>query len=112
MPKSTAAYFGFSGSVTFTKIFPGCMSAWKKLCRKTWVKKISTPFSASFSMLVPPAEIPVDLWHVEHLRTLEVALQLCSVAGLAHEVQFVDDRLLVLGDDFERFEALAVLPVS
>jgi hypothetical protein len=59
-----------------------------------------------------PAEIPVDLWHVEHLRTLEVALQLCSVAGLAHEVQFVDDRLLVLGDDFERFEALAVLPVS
>ena len=31
------------------------MSAWKKLCRNTCVKKISTPFSASLAMSVPRA---------------------------------------------------------
>ena len=53
MPKSTATYFGFAGSATSTKMLPGCMSAWKKLCRKTCVKKMVTPFSASLGMSVP-----------------------------------------------------------
>ncbi|MNT68950.1 hypothetical protein D3C72_2072200 [compost metagenome] len=35
-----------------TKMLPGCMSAWKKLSRNTWVKKISTPRSASSFMSV------------------------------------------------------------
>ena len=38
-----------------TKMLPGCMSAWKKLCRNTCVKKIRTPFSASCAMSVPAA---------------------------------------------------------
>ena len=32
---------GCCGSSTSTKMLPGCMSAWKKLWRNTWVKKIS-----------------------------------------------------------------------
>ena len=53
MPKSTAAYFGFAGLSISTKMLPGCMSAWKKLCLNTCVKKISTPFSARRRMSVP-----------------------------------------------------------
>src|SRR6266581_2677519 len=34
-------------------MFPGCMSAWKKPSRNTWVKKISTPVRASFGMSTP-----------------------------------------------------------
>ena len=34
-------------------MLPGCRSAWKKLCRKTWVKKISAPRSASCSRSNP-----------------------------------------------------------
>ena len=51
MPKSTARYWP---SVE-TKIFPGCMSAWKKPSRNAWVKKISTPWWASFFMSTPAA---------------------------------------------------------
>ena len=45
----------FEGSpllYVLTKMLPGCMSAWKKLSRNTWVKKISTPRSASSFMSV------------------------------------------------------------
>ncbi|EXF43348.1 hypothetical protein BAY1663_04218 [Pseudomonas sp. BAY1663] len=52
MPKSTAMYCGLHGWWVLTKMLPGCMSAWKKLSRNTWVKKISTPRSASWRMLV------------------------------------------------------------
>src|SRR6266571_9121203 len=34
-------------------MFPGCMSAWKKPSRNTWVKKISTPVRASFGISTP-----------------------------------------------------------
>ena len=37
---------GFSGLELFTKIFPGCISAWKKLSSKSCLKKIFTPVSA------------------------------------------------------------------
>lgn len=47
MPQSTAMYCGLQGARVLTKMLPGCMSAWKKLSRNTWVKKISTPRSAS-----------------------------------------------------------------
>ena len=42
---------------------------------------------------------------------MKVALELRRVGRLAHEIQFIDDCLFVLGDDFERAQALAVLPV-
>ena len=34
-------------------MLPGCMSAWKKPSRNTWVKKIVTPSRASFGMSTP-----------------------------------------------------------
>src|SRR5712691_6047441 len=49
MPKSSATYRP-SG---VTRMFPGCMSAWKNPSRNTWVKKISTPVRASFGMSTP-----------------------------------------------------------
>ncbi|MOA37220.1 hypothetical protein D3C78_1587950 [compost metagenome] len=52
MPQSMAMYCGSCGVRVLTKMLPGCMSAWKKLSRNTWVKKISTPRSASFFMSV------------------------------------------------------------
>ncbi|MCY1454680.1 hypothetical protein D9M71_717620 [compost metagenome] len=52
MPQSMAMYCGFHGWRVATKMFPGCMSAWKKLSRNTWVKNISTPRSASSFMSV------------------------------------------------------------
>ena len=36
-------------------MLPGCMSAWKKPSRNTWLKKISTPARASFGMSMPCA---------------------------------------------------------
>src|SRR5437868_2043074 len=41
-----------------TKIFPGCMSAWKKPSRNTCVKKISTPARASARMSMPASLHP------------------------------------------------------
>jgi len=34
-------------------MLPGCMSAWKKPSRNTWVKKISTPARDSAFMSLP-----------------------------------------------------------
>ena len=44
---------GRSGPRPARRCCRGCMSAWKKLCRNTCVKKISTPFSASLRKSVP-----------------------------------------------------------
>ncbi|MOA66566.1 hypothetical protein D3C78_1933720 [compost metagenome] len=52
MPQSMAMYCGLHGLTVLTKILPGCMSAWKKLWRNTWVKNTSTPRSASSFMSV------------------------------------------------------------
>ncbi|MNY68797.1 hypothetical protein D3C86_2066210 [compost metagenome] len=41
-----------AGSID-TRILPGCMSAWKKPSRNTWVKKISTPSLDSFFRSTP-----------------------------------------------------------
>ena len=57
MAQSTAMYCGDCGCSGLTKILPGCMSAWKKLCRNTWAKKISTPRSASTRGSMPAARI-------------------------------------------------------
>ncbi len=59
-----------------------------------------------------PAVVPVDLGHVQHVRVFEVALELRRVCGLAHQVELVDDRVLVFVDDLERPQALAVFPVA
>ena len=108
-----------AGSSTSTKMLPGCMSAWKKLWRNTWVKKISTPFSRQLAGCrcrpraarhvadrhavdalhhhhVDAAVVPVHLGHVEQRRAGEVALQLRGVGGLAHQVELVENGLLVL----------------
>ena len=55
MAQSSAIQRGSSGVVTSTKTLPGCMSAWKKLCTNTCVKKVSTPRSASSFRSVPAA---------------------------------------------------------
>ena len=99
-------------------MLPGCMSAWKKLWRNTWVKKICTPFSASRWIFAPrrlqlgdvadqhavdalhhhhvaAAVVPVHLGHVQQVGALEIAPQLRGVRRLAHQVELVEDGLLV-----------------
>ena len=56
-------------------------------------------------------QVPVDLGDVECLVVQEVAPQLGGVGGLAHQVELVEDGLLVLLDHFDRVQATAVLPV-
>ena len=53
MPKSSAMYWPLRGPSVATKMLPGCMSAWKKPSRNTWVKKISTPARARRGMSTP-----------------------------------------------------------
>ena len=57
------------------------------------------------------AEVPVHLRHVQQRAAGEVALELRGIAGLAHEVELVQDRLFVLDDDFARPEAPGFRPV-
>ena len=57
------------------------------------------------------AEVPVDLGDVQQRAAGEVALELRGVAGLAHQVELVQDRLLVLDDDFARAQAARLRPV-
>ena len=133
MPKSSATYLPwFAGSIA-TKMLPGCMSAWKKPSRNTCVKKISTPARASRgrstfaarSSSMRPIGMPGHALHHQHLalgvvppdlgdqqerRVAEVAAQLRAVRGLAREVELVADRLLELGHDRARLQALAVRP--
>ena len=122
------------GSVTSTKMLPGCMSAWKKLWRNTCVKKISTPFSASRLMSVPaarsasmsstwmpkmrsivstfvPAVVPVDLRHVEQVGPREIALELRRVGRFAHQVELDGERPLELRDDFDGVQPARIGPV-
>ncbi len=109
-------------------MLPGCMSAWKKLWRNTWVKKISTPFSARRWMSVPrarsvaevadrhavdalhdhdvgAAQLPVHLRHVQQRRAGEIALQLRGVGRLAHQVELVEDGLVVFAHHLDRPQA-------
>ena len=112
------------------------MSAWKKLWRNTWVKKIShavlgqlpdvgagglqplvmslmgTPWMRSITITLGAAIVPVDLRHVEQVRAGEVALQLRGVGGLAHQIELVEDGLLVLVHHLERPQAPAFRPVA
>ena len=117
-----------------TKMLPGCMSAWKKLCRNTCVKKISTPFSASRRISVPasrrramleictprmrsmtmtrgPAEIPMHRRHVQQRRVLEIAAQLRGVACFAHQVELIENGFLVFAHHFHGLQAAAAFPV-
>ncbi len=57
------------------------------------------------------AVVPVDLGHVKHVGTREVALQLRCIGRFTHQVEFVNDRLLVLGHNLERLETFAMFPV-
>jgi hypothetical protein len=115
------------------KMLPGCMSAWKKPSRKTWVKKISTPARDSAGRSMPAAIsavgltdrdaphalhdhhrrralIPVHFGHLQQPRTAEVAPQLRAVGSFAHQVEFVVEILGELADDFARLQPLAVRP--
>jgi hypothetical protein len=58
------------------------------------------------------AVVPVDVRHVKHVRALEVSFELGRVGGLTHQVEFIEDRVLVFVDDFQWPQALAVFPVA
>ncbi len=57
MPKSRATYW----PAGVTRMLPGCMSAWKKPSRNTWVKKISTPARDRALRSTPPAR-SASIW--------------------------------------------------
>ena len=46
---------GFFGWLTSTKMFPGCISAWKNASRNTWVKNKETPSAAKVAQSTPAA---------------------------------------------------------
>ena len=52
-----------------------------------------------------PAQVPVDLRHVQHRGTREIAPQLRGVGRLAHQVKLIEDRPLVVGHDLGRAQA-------
>ena len=56
------------------------------------------------------AVVPVDLRYVDLRVVVEVAAQLRRIGGLAHQVEFVEDGLLVLGDEFHRPQPPAFRP--
>ena len=58
------------------------------------------------------AVIPVDVRDVQHVRVCKIPLELGGVRGFSHQVEFVDDGLLVLRDNLERLQPFAVLPVA
>ena len=114
-----------------TWMLPGCMSAWKKPSRKTWVKKIVTPSRASFLMSTPAsrrrcdladrhavhalhhdhargAQVPHHLGHQHQVQALHVAPQLRGVGGLAHQVELVVQVDVELGHHLARLQPLAV----
>ena len=72
-------------------MLPGCMSAWKKPSRNTWVKKIVTPSRASLRMSTPACAQPLDLadrhavhaLHHDHLGVAVVPVHLRD----QHQVQ-------------------------
>ena len=61
----------------------------------------------SITITFGPAEVPVHLGHVQQLGAGEVAPQLRGVGGLAHQVELVEDGLLVLAHDLDGTQPLA-----
>ena len=57
---------------------------------------------------VAAAQVPVHLGHVQQVGILEVAPQLRGVRRLAHQVELVEDGLLVLADDLGGSQAAAL----
>ena len=58
------------------------------------------------------AVVEVHVGNVEEIRTREVALELRRVRRLAHQVELVENRLLVLADDFQRPQPVGQRPVA
>ncbi len=56
------------------------------------------------------APVPEHLGHQQQLGLGEVTAQLAGVGGLAHQVEFVVQVLVELGDHLARLQALAVRP--
>ena len=54
----------------------------------------------------------MDLRHVQHVGPLEISLELGRIRCFSHQVELVDDRAFVLGDDLVRLHSLAVLPIA
>ena len=61
---------------------------------------------------VGAAVIPVHLRHVQQLGSGEVALQLRGVGGLAHQVELIENGLLVFRDQLARPQPPALRPVA
>ena len=108
-------------------MLPGCRSAWKKLWRNTWVKKISAPRSASSSRSNPASRSaatsstgmpsirsrtrtsrrvwgPVHLGDLQQPGPVEVAPQGGRGRALAQHVELVEEDLLELRNDRRRVE--------
>ena len=63
---------------------------------------MGTPWMRSITITFDAAVVPVDLGHVEQRRAREVALELRGVGGLAHQVELVENGLLVLAPPLRR----------
>ena len=110
------------------------MSAWKKLCAEHLREEnlhavLGEPLDVGAAPLefvdvadrhaedplgrqhVGPAVVPVDFGDVELVGSFEVALQLRRARRLAHEIEFMLERLLELGHDFQRTQAPRLRPV-
>ena len=57
-------------------------------------------------------EVPVDLWHVQQCRILEIGAQATGIRRLAHQVEFGMDGLAVLIHHFTRTQATRVRRIA
>ena len=67
-------------------MLPGCMSAWKKPSRKTWVKKISTPAREVLSNRCPGRATGVCEIGTPRMRSITMTL-------LPHQSQYTSGTI-------------------
>ena len=60
---------------------------------------------------VDAAIIPVDHGNVEQRRAGKIALQLRGVARLAHQIEFIEDRLAIFAHHLDRAQPARLLPI-
>ena len=60
---------------------------------------------------VGPAIVPVDLGHVQQRRARKIALQLRGIAGLAQQIQFIENGLAVFAHQLDGPQRARLLPV-
>ncbi len=70
------------------------------------------PRDALHGQHVDAAVVPVHRGNIEHVRALEVALQLGRIGSLAQQVQLVENGLLVLSYDLHRAQSPPLRPIA